>query len=179
MASNARFFPTVCKSDASAPSDEPQRKDRSSCSFFNYRECSCPHGPAMIEISLISFRRLKLENPLQFSLLRSSFLPPSLPPLSPTRTLLEVRIETERGIKDETPGRRFVSGANPTAGLTEPVDSTRELVWQATVAVFASIIKRSDGFHDRFWENSQRVALFEVGSADYYRLIRCVQRAHK
>lgn len=61
---------------------EPQRKDRSSCSFFNYRECSCPHGPAMIEISLISFRRLKLENPLQFSLLRSSF--PLRLPLTPT-----------------------------------------------------------------------------------------------
>lgn len=49
-------------------------RNRSSCSFFNYRECSCPHGSAMIEISLISFRRLKPENPLQFSLLRS-FIP--------------------------------------------------------------------------------------------------------
>lgn len=66
-------FRTVCKSDASTRSDEPQRKDRSSCSFLNYRECSCPHGSAMIEISLISFRRLKPENPLQFSLLRSFF----------------------------------------------------------------------------------------------------------
>lgn len=110
MASGARFFRTVCKSDASAGdgATEPQRKYRSSCSFFNYRECSCPHGSATIKISLISFRRLKLENPLQFSLLRASFLlvfsaslavPPSLPPLSLVKTLLEVRIETERGIK--------------------------------------------------------------------------------
>lgn len=84
VTSNARFFRTVCKSDASARSDEPQRKDRSSYSFFNYRERSCPHGSAMIEISLISFRRLKHENPLQFSLSRSSILlRPPPPPLVP------------------------------------------------------------------------------------------------
>lgn len=84
VTSNARFFRTVCKSDATTRSAEPQRKDRSSCPFLNYRERSCPHGSAMIEISLISFRWFKLENPLQFSLLKSSFLLAFSTSLTPT-----------------------------------------------------------------------------------------------
>lgn len=130
----------------------------------------------MIEISLISFRRSPS------SKIRSNFLSRILPALSFSRDSPRgANQDTERGIKDGILGCNSVSRASPTEKF---IGSRYEkLVWvhssRFRVAVFVTIVKRSDGFHDRFWENSQRVALFEVGSADFYRLIRCVQRVYK
>lgn len=140
MASGARFFRTVCKSDASTGdgATEPQRKYRSSCSFFSYRECSCPHGSATIKISLISFRRLKLENPLQFSLLRASFLlvfsaSLAVPPPPPTSFSRKdsprgANRDRARNKRDETPGCsfRFLERGPP---RNSRILSIRELVW--------------------------------------------------
>lgn len=162
--------------------DELQREDRSSCPILvPSRECSCPHW-TRDDRDKSNFVSAVPENPLQFSL-------PNFPSF-----FFSTRLSPQRGANQDTGARdkrrdsrvcSSVSRTRPTArdSLDSAVREREKLVWipgsRSRVAVFVTIVKRSDGFHDRFWENSQRVALFEVGSADFYRLIRCVQRVYK
>lgn len=128
---------TVCKSDASIDeATEAQRKDRSSCSFFN---CTVPRVQLSARIcddqdksNFVSAAQAWKSAPIfSLEILLSSclryFFPTSF---SRKDSSLEVRIEKERGIKDETPGCSFHFWSEPHREIHGSCRfDTRELVW--------------------------------------------------
>lgn len=149
------------------------------------RETQLPAGAPVrdeSEISLISFRRLSSPE------IRFDFLPRA----SPAR--VHPQVASPRGANQDRMRyeRRDTGGAAPLLERVPRRDSRIFLlirhdgeaclaaaVWLLLFS--AAIVKRPDGSRDRFWENSQRVALFEVGSRAFLspNPLCTTTRAHK
>lgn len=120
VTSNARFFRTVCKSDASARSDEPQRKGPLFVFILQLprAQLSARIRDDRDKSNFVSAVQAE-ENPFQFSLLKSSFLHAFSTSLTPTSFSRKdsPRGANRDGIKDETPGCRLRFWGEPHRGI--------------------------------------------------------------